>query len=153
MLVEGCLKLIDFGIAKAIPQDTTNIQRDYQTGTVNYMAPEAIMYVERNGTKMDYLKQGRSSDVWSLGCILYRLVYGFPPFGNLPLVQKLHCIVSETYVIEYGQCIDPSVLLILKKCLIRDSYKRISVPDLLSDAFLHPGTFQLMQKHCRIRKS
>ncbi|KAJ3271732.1 hypothetical protein HDV01_006427 [Terramyces sp. JEL0728] len=32
LLVEGCLKLIDFGIAKAIPNDTTNIQREHQTG-------------------------------------------------------------------------------------------------------------------------
>lgn len=30
LLVEGFLKLIDFGIAKSIPNDTTNIQRDYQ---------------------------------------------------------------------------------------------------------------------------
>jgi serine/threonine-protein kinase TTK/MPS1 len=37
LLVEGALKLIDFGIAKAIPNDTTNIQREHQTGTVNYM--------------------------------------------------------------------------------------------------------------------
>ncbi|KAJ3108549.1 Dual-specificity kinase, spindle pole body (SPB) duplication and spindle checkpoint function [Phlyctochytrium planicorne] len=30
LLVEGCLKLIDFGIANAIPNDTTNVHRDYQ---------------------------------------------------------------------------------------------------------------------------
>ena len=30
MLVRGSLKLIDFGIAKAIQNDTTNIQRDAQ---------------------------------------------------------------------------------------------------------------------------
>lgn len=30
VLVRGSLKLIDFGIAKAIPNDTTNIQRDAQ---------------------------------------------------------------------------------------------------------------------------
>jgi serine/threonine-protein kinase TTK/MPS1 len=35
LLVGGCLKLIDFGIAKAIPNDTTNIQRDHQTGVNN----------------------------------------------------------------------------------------------------------------------
>lgn len=34
LMVNGCLKLIDFGIAKAIPNDTTNIHRDYQSGTV-----------------------------------------------------------------------------------------------------------------------
>lgn len=32
LLVEGSLKLIDFGIAKAIPNDTTNIHREHQTG-------------------------------------------------------------------------------------------------------------------------
>lgn len=42
VLVKGSLKLIDFGIAKAIPNDTTNISRDQQIGTANYMSPEAI---------------------------------------------------------------------------------------------------------------
>ena len=71
LLVEGCLKLIDFGIAKAIPNDTTNIQRDHQTGTLNYMSPEAFVYVEIQGTKQNYLKQGRASDVenFNLGVV------------------------------------------------------------------------------------
>ena len=43
LLVEGTLKLIDFGIAKAIESnDTTNIVRDNQVGTINYMSPEAL---------------------------------------------------------------------------------------------------------------
>lgn len=32
VLVKGDLKLIDFGIANAIANDTTNIQRDHQVG-------------------------------------------------------------------------------------------------------------------------
>lgn len=32
VLVKGQLKLIDFGIANAIANDTTNIQRDHQVG-------------------------------------------------------------------------------------------------------------------------
>jgi serine/threonine-protein kinase TTK/MPS1 len=32
VLIKGTLKLIDFGIAKAIANDTTNIQRDAQVG-------------------------------------------------------------------------------------------------------------------------
>jgi len=42
VLVKGRLKIIDFGIAKAVANDTVNIQRDQQIGTVNYMSPEAI---------------------------------------------------------------------------------------------------------------
>lgn len=42
LFVNGALKLIDFGIAKAISNDTTNIERDSQVGTVNFMSPEAI---------------------------------------------------------------------------------------------------------------
>lgn len=56
-MVEGSLKLIDFGIAKAIPNDTTNVHREHQTGTVNYMAPETIMFVEQpQSSNEQYLK-------------------------------------------------------------------------------------------------
>jgi serine/threonine protein kinase len=42
LFVKGALKLIDFGIAKAISNDTTNIHREQQVGTLNFMSPEAI---------------------------------------------------------------------------------------------------------------
>lgn len=51
VLVKGSLKLIDFGIAKAIPNDTTNIHRDSQVGTINYMSPEAITNPSGLGNK------------------------------------------------------------------------------------------------------
>ena len=79
VLVKGQLKLIDFGIANAIANDTTNIQRDHQIGTLNYMSPEAIELPE--GTRR--LKVGRASDVWSLGCILYQMIAGRFAFVGL----------------------------------------------------------------------
>lgn len=42
LIVDGMLKLIDFGIANQMQPDTTSIVKDSQVGTVNYMPPEAI---------------------------------------------------------------------------------------------------------------
>ncbi|KAJ3009824.1 UNVERIFIED_CONTAM: hypothetical protein HDU68_002469 [Siphonaria sp. JEL0065] len=141
LIVEGKLKLIDFGIAKAIPSDTTNIQRDYQTGTLNYMAPEAILFTESSNTsssKGQHLKLGRASDIWSLGCILYQLVYGQPPFSALPIVQKLNAIVDPNFQISFPDVKDAALLQVLKSCLNRDPKARMTIPQLLEHPFLHP---------------
>ncbi|KAJ3349220.1 hypothetical protein HDU83_000696 [Entophlyctis luteolus] len=116
LIVEGTLKLIDFGIAKAIPSDTTNIQRDYQTGTLNYMAPEAIVFTEANSSKEAHLKAKR--------------------FICLPVVQKLNAIVDPNYKISFKDIGDPALLEVLKSCLDRDPKKRMTIPQLLEHPFL-----------------
>ncbi|KNC52491.1 TTK protein kinase [Thecamonas trahens ATCC 50062] len=142
LLVDGQLKLIDFGIAKAISNDTTNIVRDNQIGTLNYMSPEAILDTNSasgcgaGGMKM---KLGRASDIWSLGCILYQMVYGECPFAGLNVVQKLQAIINPNYTIKYPETsVTPALVDLVASCLRRDPKERLSIPQLLDHAFVRP---------------
>lgn len=63
------------------------------------MSPEAIELPDG----MRRLKVGRASDVWSLGCILYQMVYGHPPFQHLSVYQKMKAIPDTEYEITFPE--------------------------------------------------
>jgi len=62
----GRVKLADFGLSKVIWDEVTQTP----CGTVGYTAPE-IVKDER---------YGKPTDLWAIGCVLYTLLCGFPPF-------------------------------------------------------------------------
>ena len=128
VFVKGHLKLIDFGIAKAFSNDTTNIYRESQIGTVNYMAPEAIApYTDESEDSNLRMKLGRASDIWSLGCILYQMIYGRPPFAALNTIQKLHAIPNPKNEIKYPPYDDLDAIETMKACLQRDPKRRAKI--------------------------
>ncbi|KAK6938454.1 Protein kinase domain [Dillenia turbinata] len=138
LLVRGQLKLIDFGIAKAIMNDTTNIQRDSQVGTLSYMSPEAFMCNESDANG-NAIKCGRPSDIWSLGCILYQMVYGRTPFSEYKTFwAKFKVITDRNHQITYGPVSNPWLLDLMKKCLAWDRNERWRIPQLLQHPFLVP---------------
>ena len=136
LLVEGNLKLIDFGIATSVPEDKTSTFRDTQVGTLNYMSPEAITQMSTD-SKQPRFKVGVKSDVWSLGCILYNLVYGVTPFHSIKsLMQKIYAITNPNFEIPFKSVSDPLLLDVLKSCLKRDPKERASVEELLKHPYL-----------------
>ncbi|KAL8485507.1 hypothetical protein ACS0TY_027699 [Phlomoides rotata] len=138
LLVRGSLKLIDFGIAKAIMSDTTNIQRDSQVGTLSYMSPEAFLCNETDANG-NTIKCGRPSDIWSLGCILYQMVYGRTPFSEYKTFwAKFKVITDPNHEIIYEPLDNPWLLDLMKKCLAWERNDRWRIPQLLQHPFLVP---------------
>ncbi len=64
------VRLMDFGLARYISDDSAVTADGRLVGTFRYMAPEQIL-----GEKLD-----TRTDLYSLGVILYELLAGRPPF-------------------------------------------------------------------------
>ncbi|ULL08836.1 serine/threonine protein kinase [Mycobacterium liflandii] len=73
----NAVKVMDFGIARAIADSGNNVtQTAAVIGTAQYLSPE-----QARGDSVD-----ARSDVYSLGCVLYEILTGEPPFtGDSPV--------------------------------------------------------------------
>jgi serine/threonine protein kinase len=69
---DGVPKLIDFGISFMVPVETRACVCQDKSGTPQYAAPEAL--VPRSHC------HGYESDFWSLGVVMFEIVYGKRPF-------------------------------------------------------------------------
>jgi len=75
----GEVKVTDFGIARMTTTAETVAQTAAVLGTASYLSPE-----QAQGQPVD-----ARSDLYSLGCVLYRMLSGRPPFQAKTLVEVL----------------------------------------------------------------
>lgn len=102
------------------------------------MSPEAFMCNESDANG-NTIKCGRPSDIWSLGCILFQMVYGRTPFSDYKTFwSKFKVITDPNHEIVYEPVSNPWLLDLMKKCLAWDRNERWRIPQLLEHPFLVP---------------
>ena len=113
----GAVKVMDFGIARAL-SDAGNSLTSTATviGTAQYLSPE-----QAHGEPVD-----ARSDVYSLGCVLYELLTGDPPFtGDSPIaVAYQHVRVEPTPPSQRRPGISPALDAVVLKALAKKADKR-----------------------------
>lgn len=151
LIVEGKIKLIDFGIASSVQSDKTHVIKENQMGTFNFMSPEAIYDLNGDDDSADHkpkIKISYKSDIWSLGCILYNMTYGKMPFGHIKHpIKKLQAITDKDFKIAYrdqyhdpNEEYDPDLVDTIQRCLVHDVSKRASVEELLQHPYLQSAS-------------
>ena len=127
------IKVIDFGLSKHYNKSKKMTEH---VGTSYYMAPEVL--------KDTY--EGGSSDMWSLGVILYILLSGKPPFDG-PNDKVIQCRVlsGEKHQFkedDFGHVSEDAKDLI-NRLLERDPKKRITAREALMHPFIVSHSFGL----------
>jgi serine/threonine-protein kinase len=122
------VKVADFGIARAITAATDDnlTQAGTVMGTATYFSPE-----QARGDAVD-----PRSDIYSLGCVLYELVVGRPPFSGDSPVAIAYKQVHEAPVPprQHNPAIPKALEAIILKCLAKNPVNRYpSAEDLRSD--------------------
>ncbi|XP_021256128.1 serine/threonine-protein kinase 36 isoform X3 [Numida meleagris] len=119
---DGVIKLCDFGFARAMSIHTmvlTSIK-----GTPLYMSPELV----------EERPYDHTADLWSVGCILYELFMGTPPFYTSSIFQLVSLIVKDP--VKWPKAISPVFKSFLQGLLMKDPRQRLSWPELLSHPFV-----------------
>lgn len=81
----GRVKILDFGLVRTMDDDTNLTTTGAIAGTPAYMAPE-----QARGDEVD-----NRCDLFSLGCVLYRMATGEPAFPGRNVVRILRAVANE----------------------------------------------------------
>ena len=129
------IKLCDFGWAKELTLEN----RSTFCGTVEYMAPEIV-----GSENYDY-----SVDIWSLGILLYELLYGHSPFKasntkNVILNIKTHELIYD----DQNKKVSKACKDLIQKLLVSNPQKRLKIKDILEHPFVkkHSKKFSYKKK-------
>ena len=128
---EPTIKLIDFGLADILfPKEKSCAQ----FGTIGYAAPEVLKGIPYNKT----------SDIWSIGILIYLLIIGCLPFDDANEVNKIRDMtINEEIPFPAVICKKKTQesIYLLENILRKDQTKRLSLEEILKSKW--------MQKFCK----
>jgi serine/threonine protein kinase len=128
---EGDIKVLDMGLARfggsTFNQEVTQLTTTGQVmGTVEYMSPEQAE---------DTRQADHRSDIYSLGCTMYRLLTGISPFSRDTVVKTILAHRSDTIPkIDTGLPEDPSVNALFQKMVAKSADDRFQSTSELLEA-------------------
>src|SRR6185312_14308132 len=124
---QGTVKVMDFGIARAVSDSAATMTSTAAViGTAQYLSPE-----QARGEAVD-----ARSDVYSVGCLLYELVTGTPPFtGDSPVaVAYQHVREDPKLPSSINREVPPELDAILLKAMSKNPANRYqSAADMRND--------------------
>lgn len=120
----GKIKLADFGLSKVIWDSQTMTP----CGTVGYTAPE-IVKDER---------YSKSVDMWAMGCVLYTLLCGFPPFydESIQVLTEKVARGQYTFLSPWWDGISKSAQDLISHLLTVDPEKRFTIKEFLEHPWI-----------------
>jgi serine/threonine protein kinase len=132
------VKILDFGLAKGTSEtgiDASQTAEGAMLGTPDYVAPEQTL---------DAAKADIRSDIYSLGCTLYHLLSGRPPFTGRSLYEILRAHHStEAVRLSTLRAEVPDELAgVVARMMAKDPARRFATPAAVSAAltpFFKPG--------------
>lgn len=119
LLDDGGVKLADFGIAKSVQDATAGLTATGQIiGTAKYLSPEQV----------DGQAATPSSDVYALGCVLYEMLVGQPPFtgDNAIAVALAHTRDPAPDIRRARRDVSPAVAHAVNRALAKDPSQRFA---------------------------
>ncbi len=128
---QGQVKILDFGLARVAlaeaggeAESPTAVQMtadDLVLGTPDFLAPEQA----RNSTRVDV-----RADLYSLGCTLYYLLTGRPPFGGTTGVEKLvaHSQDPPPDATAARPAVPAALSAVIRKLMAKDPAARFQTP-------------------------
>ena len=118
---KGDVKVTDFGIARVISGADTLAQTAAVLGTASYLSPE-----QAQSQPVD-----QRSDIYSLGCVLYEMVTGRPPFsGDSPvMVASKHVLEQPTPPSKLNRDVAPGLEAVIMKALAKNPDNRYQDAD------------------------